>query len=318
MRNKRQTSVSTRVAHLVGPGKIKILNAQLAFSAKDHPPVRIDHRAIDTMICYGPVGISDNAVILILKHNIHLAWLSLRANLCRGFLVNYRADQVATRLKQFYLLNDPERRLEWAKFIVQQKLLSQRDSARNFQKQGTSEAGETISRLDQALMDVESATSVPQLRGIEGNAARAWFLLLGCRLHHPWVFTTRTRRPPKDPVNALLSIGYTWLFTKVLARASASGLELNLGGLHDFRPGRASFVCDLIEPLRVLAVDRWVLTICNRNNISPANFTDDPSLGFRLQPDLFPNVLHSWEKYWLQNNLHEVLEAVLNSFLKIL
>src|SRR5205085_1352949 len=70
----------------------------------------------------------------------------------------------------------------------------------------------------------------------------------------PWTFPDRTRRPPTDPVKPLLSLGYTWLLGRVTARVEAAGYEPSLGGLHDYRPGRPSLGCDLIEPLRVPAV----------------------------------------------------------------
>ena len=83
-------------------------------------------------------------------------------------------------------------------------------------------------------------------------------LRCGQLLRPPWRFVQRVRRPPTDPVNALLSLGYTWVLTRTVARCEAAGLEVNLGGLHDYRPGRPSLACDLMEPLRVPAVDRWV------------------------------------------------------------
>src|SRR4051794_19751513 len=100
------------------------------------------------------------------------------------------------------------------------------------------------------------ATNADQVRGFEGAASAAWFAFLGGLFEPPWSFRARARRPPTDPVNALLSLGYTWLLNRMNARAEAAGYEIYLGGLHEYRAGRPSLGCDLIESLRIPAVDR--------------------------------------------------------------
>jgi len=131
----------------------------------------------------------------------------------------------------------------------------------------------------------------------------------------PWAFKRRVRRPPTDPVNALLSLGYTFLLTRIVARCEAVGLETALGALHDYHPGRPSLACDLIEPLRVPVVDRWVLAVCNQQRLKPESFLTTKS-GVKLEPGVFPSVLGWWEEHWAQNDCDAQLTNVVDLFLR--
>jgi CRISPR-associated protein Cas1 len=197
--------------------------------------------------------------------------------------------------------------------VVSAKIASQAQAARHYQRQGCGEAGPVLRRLQEAMGPCAAAT-LEQLRGLEGSASAAWFDLLGRLLQPPWRFEQRSRRPPRDPVNALLSLGYTWLLWRTVARCEAEGLEVNLGGLHEYRPGRPSLACDLMEPLRVSAVDRWVLGLCNQGMIAPGDFLDEPD-GVRLQEGRFGGMLRSWEQYLQDHQQESVLDGWVSELL---
>ncbi len=107
-------------------------------------------------------------------------------------------------------------------------------------------------------------------------------------------------------------LGYTWLLTRATARAEARGYEIYLGGLHEYRAGRPLLSCDLIEPLRVPAVDRWVVAVCNQRELMPDQFLEEEGGGFKLQPGSFGRTLHSWETYWVGAGLEAELERWLD------
>ena len=144
---------------------------------------------------------------------------------------------------------------------------------------------------------------------MEGSASAAWFRFLGGLFRPPWEFSTRTRRPPTDPVNALLSLGYTWLTNRATAQLEGQGFEVYLGGLHEYRPGRPSLACDLIEPLRVPAVDRWVVAVCNQADLSPAEFQREEGGGFRLLPAAFGRAVYLYEKSWQEAGVSDMLRT---------
>ncbi len=113
-------------------------------------------------------------------------------------------------------------------------------------------------RRDQALTALAAATDLDTALGVEGQIAHAWFGLLAQVINPAWNFTGRNRRPPRDPVNALLSLGYTLVGTEIHQGVMALGLDPSLGFLHQPVPGRESMVLDLTEIFRC-GVDHFVL-----------------------------------------------------------
>jgi CRISPR-associated protein Cas1 len=296
------------VAHLVGPGKLKVVNGQLAYVEREAAPLRLDPAALRTLLCYGNVGITDEAFQLLFRHGVEVAWLSPVGTRCRGRLVGSDPSTTSLRLLQHRAGADPAWRLERARSLVTAKVTSQLAAARHYQRHGYSAAGDVVRQLQGAQAAVPAADLV-QVRGVEGAASAAWFALLGKLLLPPWTFGQRVRRPPTDPVNALLSLGYTWLLTRTVARCEAAGLEVYLGALHEYRPGRPSLGCDLMEPLRVPAVDRWVIQACNTQAVTPADFLTGEN-GTCLQRTSFGRILHTWEEAWQVGGQDASLDAL--------
>src|SRR5262249_42158790 len=200
-----------------------------------------------------------------------------------GRLVSSDPSTTSLRLLQHQAFRDPVQRLQVARAVVAAKIESQQQAARHYQRHGCSAAGAVLQQLQSARTQAAAADSVDVLRGLEGAATAAWFGLFGQLLQAPWQFTQRVRRPPTDPVNALLSLGYTWLLTRTVARCEAAGLEVNLGALHEFRPGRPSLACDVMERLRVPAAGRWDRGLSTQGQASPRAFLRTAE-GRRLPP----------------------------------
>jgi CRISPR-associated protein Cas1 len=312
----RVTSIVTPTAHLVGPGKIKVINGRLAFTTGQGTPTRLDPAALRTILCYGGVGVTDEAMAVLLRHGIEVSWLTAGGHRCHGRLVGYRADKTALRIVQHQVLANKRHKLELARTLVREKIESQMAAARHAQRHGTALAGEILRRLKSALDNCRGARDLDAIRGMEGGATAAWYLLFGNLLIAPWTFTQRVRRPPTDPVNALLSLGYTWLLSRASTRCEALGLEVGLGALHEFRHGRPSLACDLIEPLRIPAVDRWVIALCNEGRIAPGDFLASTTNGMRLKQEVFPRGLADWEKHWLAAGIESTLNQAVETFIQ--
>jgi CRISPR/Cas system-associated endonuclease Cas1 len=97
--------------------------------------------------------------------------------------------------------------------------------------------------------------------------------------------------------------------TRTVARVEAAGLEAALGALHEYRAGRPSLACDLMEPLRVPAVDRWVVALCSGAQVSPADFLAENG-GMRLQPAVFGRILTSWQTHWIEGDQERSLDQL--------
>lgn len=218
------------------------------------------------------------------------------------------------RMVQHRVLADPAHCLELARLLVMAKIESQQQGTRHYQRQGRRPAGKAGKHLKRSLAQARRASRLDELRGIEGAATAAWFELFGQLLKSPWRFPGRNRRPPRDPVNALLSLGYTWLLHRIQAKIQAHGLELNLGALHEYRAGRPSLACDLMEPFRLPAVDRWVLAICNRDQLAPADFVQTKE-GTRLNPKRFGPTVTSWEQHWQSRGMDKVTDKAIERWI---
>ena len=224
----RTSSIATPVAHLVGPGKLKVINGRLAFSTGKGSPLRLDTAALRTLYCYGPVGISDLAFRMLFRHNVQVAWMTPAGHRCQGRLVRSDASSTALRIQQHQVFANLPTRTAIACDVVKHKIESQIQAARHYQRQGCHDAGHTLKKLLASAAHCQTGLNLDALRGVEGSASAAWFGLFGKLLTAPWQFTQRLRRPPPDPVNGLLSLGYTWLTTRTGARCEAAGLEIAL------------------------------------------------------------------------------------------
>ena len=313
---KKHSSLSPDTVHLLGPGKIKIINGRLAFSTGSGTPARLDPRRLDSVICYGNVGISDDAFDILFRNDVDVSWLNRRGDIFKGRLTRSNTRTTKLRQLQHKVLGTGDGRLWVAKHFVRQKIESQVAAARHYQRHGKKQAKTYIQQAEKLLAEARHATSAMELRGLEGATSRSWFTLFSSLLAPPWKFSKRVRRPPTDPVNALLSLGYTWLCRKTIARIETVGLEVNLGGLHEFRAGRPSLACDMIEPLRVPIVDRWVLTLCNRKIVTTTNFErrgDQP--GVYLKRPQFSALLMAWEQRWADKDIDQLLTQTIQGFI---
>jgi len=146
------------------------------------------------------------------------------------------------------------------------------------------------------LSDISGRSS---FMGHEGFAANVWFSLLKDVLSPEWKFSGRNRRPPKDPINALLSLSYTMAMTEVYKTVNERGMDPCVGFLHEALPGRDSFVLDILEPLRPGA-DQFSLMIA-MHNLQPDNFTISEKEGCRIDSSgrgqYFPNWAQ-WRTFW--------------------
>lgn len=156
-----------------------------------------------------------------------------------------------------------------------------------------------IEQMKQALAAVSRAGSTEELMGVEGVAAKAYFAVFDeLILRQPayFRFDGRNRRPPLDPVNALLSFTYSILGSEIAGALEAVGLDPAVGFLHSLRPGRASLALDLLEELRAPLADRFVLSLINLGTVNERDFARKENGAFYLTDDARKRFLAAWQK----------------------
>jgi CRISP-associated protein Cas1 len=178
-----------------------------------------------------------------------------------------RFGELRTRQMQF--VNDPRRALELARAIVRAKLTNQR--ALLYATHWPAAAA-AVAQIDAALAGAAGAATVDALRGYEGAAAAAYFGAWRAALPPAWNFQGRAFYPPPDPVNAMLSFGYTLALHDVITAVQMTGLDPYLGTFHVVEAGRPSLALDLLEEFRPLLVDRLVLDLVSGNVLKREQF----------------------------------------------
>lgn len=157
---------------------------------------------------------------------------------------------------------------------------------------------QTSAQLAAALPLLETCEDLEQLRGLEGEAAQRYFdrfhaLIL--QQKEDFVFTSRSRRPPRDNVNALLSFAYSLLANDCAAALEGVGLDPYVGFLHRARPGRRSLALDLMEELRAVYADRFVLSCINQKVVNAKQFEKQENGAVLLTEDGRRAFLHAWQ-----------------------
>lgn len=165
--------------------------------------------------------------------------------------------------------------------------------------------------LKETLKSVQSGETLDQLRGLEGSAAKQYFGVFGQMIlqqRDDFAFEERSRRPPRDNMNALLSFLYTLLTYEVASALETVGLDPYVGFLHADRPGRPSLALDLMEELRPVFADRLALSLVNRKQISGKGFTQKESSGIMMDDETRKAVLSAWQKRKQEEIVHPYLK----------
>lgn len=186
-----------------------------------------------------------------------------------GHITDYPS---AALIGQLARMRDLNFRLMMARAIVKAKLHNSRVVLRRFARREDGDFSARIQTITSCIEKLEHTKTVQEMMGLEGAAANAYFKAFKALLPAQFNFPGRRRRPPKDPVNVLLSYGYTLLQAKVSHLVLAAGLNPHLGNLHAEGPATHSLVCDLMEEFRALVVDSVVLALCRNNKISNTDF----------------------------------------------
>lgn len=262
------------------------------------------------LVLVGNITLTPAALGGLVDRGIDVVMLTHRGRF-RGRIHGGVSSNVRLRLGQYDLSRDPAGSLELAKRIVIGKIRNQRAQLmRHARRHGDSDAlAVARSSLRAAAMRAERVDSLDELRGCEGSASAAYFRVFGHMLRgERFSFDGRNRRPPLDPVNALLSLGYTLLMNVVEGAVRAVGLDPWLGTLHSPLAGRASLACDLVEEFRAPIVDALVVASINHGAFDPSDFEDvGPGEPVVMKPETVRWMLTLFERRMARRTAYEPL-----------
>ena len=269
------------------------------------------------IVAIGRVMMSPDAMALCAEHQITVSFLNDRNEL----LAQVHGEQggnVLLRREQYRIADDEPRCREIVRCIVAAKISNaravlQRDARNHPDNHGDGSAAAAIDRLSRIKKCVAEAESADSIRGYEGEAARVYFAAFNALLNAESGFslTERTRRPPRDPVNAVLSFVYVLLYHECRGACEAVGLDPAVGFLHRDRPGRYGCALDLMEEFRAFVADRVALTLMNRKQITPKQFETQDSGAVLMRDDCRKTVLEQWQKRKQDEVTHPILNEKL-------
>lgn len=224
---------------------------------------------LQAVYLYGPVQVSAQAVTALMEHSIPISYFSAAGRFI-GMSGGLPLSGVDARMGQYRMWTLPDKRLVIASEIIKSKIHNQRVI---LMRNGN--ASDSVLRELARLRDsCSNQSGLGSLRGVEGMAAALYFSHFSSMLKDSmgFGFEGRNRRPPRDPVNALLSLGYSVLTKELTGMAYTVGLDPFLGFFHSPRYGRPALALDMMEEFRPLIVDSVVLTLINRGEITQADF----------------------------------------------
>jgi len=264
--------------------------------------VRLPIHNLDSLICFGNVLCSPFLLGHCGKHGVGISFLTEYGR----FLARVEGPQsgnVLLRREQYRRADDLERSADLARMFIFGKLNNSRTVLqRHLRDHPDSNGNERIQslvlRLQQQMIRLQNPMPLDEVRGMEGDAARAYFGVFDVLIHSKtgFEFHERNRRPPLDPVNALLSFLYTLLAHECRSACEGVGLDPQVGFLHRDRPGRPGLALDLMEELRSFLADRLVLSLINRQQITLKDFDTSETGAILLKEKPRKQVLTSWQE----------------------
>ncbi len=190
-----------------------------------------------------------------------------------GMVDSFSTEPVLLHREQFLRADDKAFCLQLAKQFIKGKISNNRLLLQRLSRNRKAPAFDhAIKQQKHILKQIETATTLDQLRGFEGTAARINFQAIAVTVDSSWGFTQRIKQPPTDPINAMLSYGYTLLFYNIYTFLRTRGLNPHVGFLHPMRMGHPALASDVMEEFRSIVVDAVVLNIVLNKKLSPDDF----------------------------------------------
>jgi len=281
--------------------------------------LRVPLHHLGGLVCFGNVFVSPALMHRLAEEGKSLVLLDEHGRF-KARMEGPVSGNILLRQAQYRHADRADGPLEIARAIVAGKLKNSRSVLMRGARE-TGDSGETkalarmADNLAASLRAAKGATTVDELRGIEGEAARNYFsglnLIVKPAMRETFQLNERTRRPPLDRFNALISFLYAMLMNDCRSALESVGLDPQLGFLHAVRPGRAALALDLQEEFRAILADRLALTLINRAQIQEDDFDEREGGAVMLNDRGRRAVLTAWQAKKQEEVTHPLLEQKL-------
>lgn len=265
--------------------------------------LRVPVHTLGGIVCFGRIGVSPSLMHLCGERGVAISLLTGTGRF-QARIDGYPSGNVLLRREQYRRADDNDSATAIARNMIAAKLANARSvlmrNVRDYpQSPGAAMIERAVVQLATSVRWAMAATNLDTLRGIEGDSGRVYFDVFDSLIvaqKPAFAFTTRSRRPPLDATNALLSFLYAMLAHDCRAACEATGLDAAVGFLHRDRPGRPGLALDLMEEFRPFIADRLALSLINRKQVDPGGFTVSDSGAVLMNDATRKAVLVAYQK----------------------
>jgi len=258
---------------------------------------------LEGIVCFNYIGMSPSLMRLCNEHGVTVSFLNQYGSFAARVHGKINGN-VLLRRTQYRIADDSELSLNIARNFIIGKIVN----GKKVLNRAVRDHGETLDKellkivqdkMNNSIERIKSCATSDELRGIEGEISKSYFQCMNELILHQkddFYFNERSRRPPMDNFNALLSYSYTLLTHEMESALETVGLDPYVGFFHTDRPGRVSLALDMIEELRSYLGDRFVLTLINRKQIDKDGFIAKENGGILMKDDTKKLFLSEWQK----------------------
>lgn len=282
---------------------LSLENENIVLSVDREIRGRFPIKIFESIACFGNVIATPPLMGFCADHGVPISFMTENGRFLARVDGPVRGN-VLLRRRQYRSADDEEVSVRLARSVLTAKLANSRSVLMRFARETSND---DASRGARAVCDeiaisarsIDAARSLDELRGIEGDAARAYFSAFDDMIvaqKDSFKFNGRSRRPPTDAVNAMLSFVYSMLAHDVESALEGVGLDPCVGFLHRDRPGRPSLALDIMEEFRANTADRLVLSLINRKQVDPSGFETTPGGAVNMSDETRKAVVAAWQE----------------------
>lgn len=285
---------------------------------EDKERIRVPLHNLEGIVTFGYTGASPALMGHCAKKNIALTFLTHNGQF-QARVVGETKGNVVLRREQFRIADNNDRKLLIAKNLITGKVFNSRSVINRAIRDHNSRIDEErflliSEQLKNSLDLIRNATSLEELRGYEGEAASRYFSIMDnliLQQKDKFYFHSRNKRPPLDNVNAMLSFVYTLLAHDVGAALETIGLDPYVGFFHTDRPGRISLALDMMEELRPIFADRFVISLINKKVVNNSGFEKQENGAVIMKDETRKEILRNWQERKQDKIKHPFLEETI-------
>lgn len=307
-RHQNTLYVTTQGAYLAAEGETVLVRVE------QETRLQVPLHMLEGIVCFGRVSCSPPLMGLCAERGVGISFLSEHGK----FLARVQgpvSGNVLLRRQQYRMADEPSCSARMAQSFVTAKVANSRAvlmrALRDHpEASGVEEVKQAAGSLARSLVELQRELKLDRVRGMEGDAARVYFEVFDHLIvaqKEDFRFRERTRRPPMDKVNALLSFVYVLLTHDAISALEAVGLDPQVGFLHRDRPGRPGLALDLVEEFRPFLADRLVLSLINRKQVQGKGFVERETGGVVMDDETRKTVLVAYQERKREEITHPFL-----------